>query len=355
MSLKVSYSPITLTLMSRTIKALSDSTLAEREHELIAAGEVLDLRFRDGRRALSLRAGKLFHLLVNIAGARAVEDVEHKVPIAQLNFSHLERDELVECVRDLVGTTVELRVKRDGKEEVMVDPLLFGVRRPAEMYEDAGNLVFRLSPTLRKVLEQSNHWAALSRKAVLAFESRFSLRLYEIVALRSGLERKTSEVFDLDDLRKRLGVEPKTFTRWQDFRRFVLDRALEEVNQLSGFTVTWEPVKRGRSFAAVRLSWEVQDAKGRAAAARELDSSSIGRRARREGTVENVVEAGFPPAGPISYGKWADIAREMLPRPTPDVDLVATRFRDFAAKKGIPLGRSNIERIFRIFCKEWKV
>lgn len=204
-SLKVSYSPITLTLMSRTIKALSDSTLAEREHELIAAGEVLDLRFRDGRRALSLRAGKLFHLLVNIAGARAVEDVEHKVPIAQLNFSHLERDELVECVRDLVGTTVELRVKRDGKEEVMVDPLLFGVRRPAEMYEDAGNLVFRLSPTLRKVLEQSNHWAALSRKAVLAFESRFSLRLYEIVALRSGLERKTSEVFDLDDLRKRLG------------------------------------------------------------------------------------------------------------------------------------------------------
>ena len=173
------------------MQALIDRS--DREDDLVAAGEVLDLRFRDGGRSLSLRASKLFNILIKEAGIRATEDVEHSVPIADLNFPHLERDELVECVRDLVGTTVELRVKAaNGRDEIMVDPLLYGVRRPAHIDEEAGILYFRLSPTLRKVLEQSNHWAVLSRKAILAFESRYALRLHEIIALRS--DRKSTRL-----------------------------------------------------------------------------------------------------------------------------------------------------------------
>lgn len=342
----------------------------DRENELIAAGEVLDLRFRDGGKALSLRAGKLFHLLIQAAGAKALDDVEHSVPIAELNFPHVERDELVECVRDLVGTTVELRTRAPtGGDEIMLDPLLFGVRRPADIHEEAGNLVFRLSPTLRKVLEKSNHWAALSRKAVLAFESRYALRLYEIVALRSGLEHKHTETFSLADLRRRLGVAPKTFDRWQDFRRFVLGRAVAEVNQLSGFAVSYEPVKKGRAFAAVRLTWGVQGKEARAAVARELEASRVGRKARREGKVEEIIDEPadakpeapkpseyrpFPPVGPIYNTKWADVVREHAPKPTPDVDRVGAAFQKHVRDTNQRFDAGNIEQHFINFCRKWQ-
>jgi hypothetical protein len=54
-----------------------------------------------------------------------------------------------------------------------------------------------LSAALRKILENSVHWVILSRKALLAFESRYALRLYEIVTLRIGLER-TKQDFTID-------------------------------------------------------------------------------------------------------------------------------------------------------------
>ena len=130
--------------------------LANKSGEtLIAAGEVVELRFRDGNKALSLRSAKLFHLLVDHAGAKACDDVEHRVPIAELNFFHADAEQFVECVRDLVGTTVELTTKEDGETVTLVDPLLHGVRRAHNLAE--GHLTFRLSTTLRTVLKNSNH------------------------------------------------------------------------------------------------------------------------------------------------------------------------------------------------------
>lgn len=350
------------------MQALIDRS--DRENDLVAAGEVLELRFRDGGRALSLRASKLFNLLIKEAGAKATEDIEHSVPIAELNFPHLERDELVECVRDLVGTTVELRVKAaNGRDEIMIDPLLYGVRRPAHIDEEAGILYFRLSPTLRRVLEQSNHWAVLSRKAILAFESRYSLRLHEIIAIRAGLDKKHSEIFPLDDLRLRLGVPRGKFKLWADFRRFVLQRAVDEVNQLSAFKVDFEPIKKQRAFVAVKLEWEMHGTEGRAAVARELEASRVGRKARREGKVEDVVDEPsfakaeapkpsefrpFPPVGPIYNTKWADVVREHAPKPTPDVDRVGAAFQKHVRDSGQRFDSTNIEAHFINFCRKWQ-
>lgn len=357
------------------MQALIDRS--DREDDLVAAGEVLELRYRNGGRSLSLRAGKLFNILIKVAGARATEDIEHSVPIAELNFPHLERDELVECVRDLVGTTVELRVKAEnGRDEIMIDPLLHGVRRPAHIDEEAGILYFRLSATLRRVLAQSNHWAVLSRKAILAFESRYSLRLHEIIALRAGLDKKHSETFSLEDLRIRLGVPRGTFKVWNDLRRFVLDRAVGEVNQLSAFKVSYEPVKKSKSFVAVRFDWEMHTPEGRAAVARELEASRVGRKARREGRSEEIAdepaEGGtepqnqpsgnakqpwmrvFPVTGTIELGRWAEVVRQFAPKPTPDVDRVAAAFRQKCERTGDRLDAGNVYEHFVSFCKNWK-
>lgn len=325
--------------------------------KLIAAGEVLDLRFHYGKkaRALSLRASKLLHLLVNVAGKDACADKVHGVPIASLNFPHLSLDEFVETCRELIATTVRLDVNVKGRKAVKVGPLLADVERDID--EATGELRFQLSPVLRLVLARSHHWAALSRQATLAFESRYSLRLYEILSIRKGLDHRTTEVFSLEDLRARLGVPQGKLDRWIHLRQKALDPAIAEINQLTGLKADYEPIKERRSVVAVKLVWGEKPAPGRKAAATELDRPRVGRKARRADTVETIVEpppalpAGFPDSGSIHYGRWGDIARQE--GGGYDVDLIAGEFRRFAAAKGLSLDGKGVERAFVGFCRSF--
>ena len=135
------------------------------------------------------------------------------------------------------------------------------------------------------------------------------------------------------------------------------------MNQLSGLEVSYEPIKRGRSITGVRLTWSQLDNGGRAAVARELENCRTGRKARRDGTVEILVDANeealealpraFPATGSIRYGAWSEIARSALPEPTPDLDHVAGRFRTWTEAKGIPLAAPGIEHTFTGFCRGW--
>ncbi len=345
--------------MASTRQALADRV--DRPDQLVAAGEVLDLRFGEGAKALSLRAAKLLHLLVAATGAAACEDKVHVLPIERLNSFHVSLEEFVDTCRELFGTMVRLEIRNaKGQPAIKLGPLLADLERDLD---HGGELRFQLSPVLRTVLAQSNYWAVLSRRAVLAFESRYALRLYEIVAIRAGLVAKTAETFDLDELRERLGVPPGKLTRWIHLKQKALDPAVAEVNQLSGFEVRYEPIKRGRSITGVSLSWAQRDPEGREAVARELEASRVGRKARREGTAEILVEEpqealealprAFPPSGTIRYGRWAEIARSALPEPTPDLDHVAGRFRAWTEGKGIPLAAPGIEQTFTGFCRGW--
>lgn len=104
-------------------------------------------------------------------------------------------------------------------------------------------------------MRHSDHWAVLSKRAVLAFESRYSLRLYELISLRKDLFFKSEETFPLGDLKNRLGVPKGKLAKWDHFKSRALEPAIAEVNHLSGFTVRYEMVKEGRFVIAVRLKW----------------------------------------------------------------------------------------------------
>ena len=103
-------------------------------------------------------------------------------------------------------------------------------------------------------------------------------------------------------------------------------------------------------------------AQGRAAVARELEASRVGRKARRDGSAEVVIQddddaapvmLSFPKTGTIRYGRWEQIARDHLPQPTPDLDHVAGRFRAWAEGK-FPMAHPDIEARFIGFCRGWK-
>lgn len=273
--------------MGKTLEVTADRSAST--DELVAAGELLDMRFQPGRSSLSLRAGKLLHTLVQAAGADAGLAKPHRISLNRLNhIHHLSREEVLDTVRELFGVTVQLQVLNSkGKRATKVGPLLSDVERDED---SEGELRYELSPVLRAVLKNSNHWAVLSRKAVMAFQSRYSLRLYELISLRVGLDRIASQQFSIEDLRAVFGVPAEKLPRWQDLKVKVIEPAIVEVSQLTGLTVKYQPVKSGRSVIGIVLVWREKDQQARKQAAKELDRSSIGRAARRTGTVEAVVD-----------------------------------------------------------------
>ena len=239
---------------------------------------------------MSLRGGKLFHLLVQAAGLEVAEDITHKITLASLNDTfHVPVPELINLIDELQTTTLKLKLTDgQGRRFTKSGPLLSDVERDEESTAQA-EIRFQFSPTMRKAIANSSHWAVISKRAVLAFESRYSLRLYTVLSLRAGL-RKTAEDFTLSDLREMLGVPLGKLTAWKNLRMRALDPAIAEVNQLAGFHAGFVPLKRGRRVVGVTLTWGMKDHAARVETLKELDRPKVGRKARRDGSTDLVIE-----------------------------------------------------------------
>jgi hypothetical protein len=256
---------------------------------IVAAGELVDMSFTNGD-ALSLRSAKLFCLMVQEAGIDVAEDTQHRLPYSILNETfHLSKDELVESISELHKTTVSVQmVDGDGRSFTKTGPILSDVERETSSLDDA-EIRFQFSPTMRRVISDSTHWASISRRAVLSFESRYTLRLYMWLCLRIN-RRQTSQEISLGELRDILGISSSTLPRWQDVKRRALEPAVAEITQLAGFVVGYTPMKRGRRMIGVRLAWGRKDTDGLIEAQKELDRPRIGRKARRDGLVETMAQ-----------------------------------------------------------------
>ena len=128
----------------------------------------------------------------------------------------------------------------------------------------------------------------LELEVLRAFSSKYALALYEAVARRVRLQHICSERFDLDDFRELLGVEHNKLTTYGNLNQYAIKPALLEVNALSDFLVSAQPMKSGRRVIGVMIGWSVKDIEGRKTAYTELQRSRIGRRSRMAGTVEAI-------------------------------------------------------------------
>lgn len=84
---------------------------------------------------------------------------------------------------------------------------------------------------------------------ILAMKSAFSVRLYELL---KSYEYKKVQIFDLDELKRLLMVdEVKSYNNFKDFRRKVLEKAQEEINELTDLNIEYEPITKGRKVVKV--------------------------------------------------------------------------------------------------------
>lgn len=93
---------------------------------------------------------------------------------------------------------------------------------------------------------------------ILAMKSVYSIRIYELLKSYAGLKKK---VFELDDLKKKLMVENiSSYNRFPDFRRKVLDVAINEINNLTALNVSYEPISKGRKVIKIEFHMNMKKA-----------------------------------------------------------------------------------------------
>lgn len=92
---------------------------------------------------------------------------------------------------------------------------------------------------------------------ILAMKSSFSIRMYEL--LKSYSFRKEI-AFDIDELKKILMVENvKSYDRFPDFRRFVLEISQKEINEYTDINISFETVTKGRKV--IKIIFHIEEKK----------------------------------------------------------------------------------------------
>jgi plasmid replication initiation protein len=89
--------------------------------------------------------------------------------------------------------------------------------------------------------------------------STYSVRLYELIIAWKSIGE--TPVFELNDLKQKLGVTNGKYERMFDFKKYVLDIAINQINEHSNISVIGIQHKKGRVISGFSFAFKVIDEK----------------------------------------------------------------------------------------------
>ena len=109
-----------------------------------------------------------------------------------------------------------------------------------------------------------------------------------MIQRRGNLDKVWNETFPLSQIRSLLGVEKTKLKDYKNFKSRALLPAVQEVDFLSDYHVSFLATKSGQTVTSITLSWSKKSHDDIKAAFKELRGSSLGRRQRMTRKVEVV-------------------------------------------------------------------
>jgi len=120
--------------------------------------------------------------------------------------------------------------------------------------EENGVMKVKLSDLLKPYLLQlRSNFTQFELLYTLAMKSQYSIRLYEIL---KSYEYKRSIVLSINELKEQLFATK--YSRYPDFKRNVLDKALKEIVELSDLNISYQAIKEGRTYTKFQFSIQLK-------------------------------------------------------------------------------------------------
>ena len=119
----------------------------------------------------------------------------------------------------------------------------------AEYIKKQGKVLVMLDDDVKQyLLNLKEKFTVYELYNILALKSKYSFRLYELFKSYAFQKEK---VFEIDDFKKLMDAEK--YTNFKDFRKRVLERAVEEVNYYTDLEVEYTPIQEGRKISALKI------------------------------------------------------------------------------------------------------
>jgi hypothetical protein len=256
-------------------------------------GEIIEMT---GAHMLEASDRAIFNILYQLAhdsGELLDPAAEWEIPLATLRQSfskHESNTRLRDSLERLRTVKCNINYLDDhGDPRVILTSLFDFFDIPAREMTQRPTLRFGLPRKMIPFLECSGRWGRIKAEITCAMTSRYAIALYELVQLRSGLE-KCVETVSIDRFRDLLSVPPGKYERVDNLMRKVVEPAVLQVNGLSDMSVTIQGNRKHSrvSIDSFSIGWWRKSPEDFRNAQRERNRSKIGRMARLKGSIETV-------------------------------------------------------------------
>jgi len=120
---------------------------------------------------------------------------------------------------------------------------------------DSGIVYIRFtSDVIPLITRLESHFTSYEIDKVANLTSSYAIRLYEI--LISWRDVGKTPKYEIEDLRSKLGVEPKQYQRMNNFKARVLELAIDQINKYTDITANYNQHKKGRVITAISFTFK---------------------------------------------------------------------------------------------------
>lgn len=158
---------------------------------------------------------------------------------------------LVDALRGLTTTAIEWGVLTTTKNLKDISwgscPILASV----EIKKGTGVCTYEYSRKMKELLHNPDMFGLIDIKKQALFKSTYGLALYETCCRFKDIPN--TKWISILELRKLMGVSEDKYPRYFDFKKRILNVAVKEVNENSGFNIELEERKNKRIVTHVRI------------------------------------------------------------------------------------------------------
>ena len=112
--------------------------------------------------------------------------------------------------------------------------------------DGAGNIQVVFTPEVIKYITRLEiEFTSYQLEKVGHMTSAHAVRIYELLAQHKAIGNRT---LNLKELRETLGITPDEYKLTADFKKWVIDASVEQINKHSDLAVSYKPQKTGRAI-----------------------------------------------------------------------------------------------------------
>ncbi len=201
---------------------------------------------------LTLTQRKIINFLIFIAqneGENKLYTTNIKTVRKMCNIKKTENIDLKEQFKALKKIDIEFNYLDKDKNNVWE---ITGVLSMARIMMDTGEIIFEIPYGLREKIMDPSIYSPLNILLIAGLKSKYSIVLYEL--LRDYLHSPTFPQLTISELKNLLGIERGKYKEFFNFKKRVLDRAVDEVNKKTDIICSYELIKTiGNRYSHIKF------------------------------------------------------------------------------------------------------